>query len=53
MRVKRRGDEWPQSQVTLTLDATLISMTSESLSADDLVELAGRLIRASDAPPRI
>jgi hypothetical protein len=32
---------------------TMVTMNSDNLSADDLVELAGRLVPASDAPPSV
>jgi outer membrane lipoprotein-sorting protein len=53
MRVRRRTDTWPQAQLSVQIGETLIAMNSDSLSADDLIELAGRLTRASSQPPLI
>jgi hypothetical protein len=53
MRVRRRTDTWSQAQLSVQLGDTLVTMNSDSLSADDLIALAGRLTRASDRPPAI
>ena len=53
MRVHRRTPDWPQAQLSTTLADTLIVMSSDTLTADDLIRLAARLTPASAQPPRI
>lgn len=45
--------ERPQAQLSTTLGDTLIVMSSDTLTADDLIRLAARLTPASAHPPRI
>ncbi|MCU1678489.1 MAG: hypothetical protein JWM93_3247 [Frankiales bacterium] len=51
MRVRRRTDSWSQAQLSMTIDDTLIVMTSDTLTADDLIRLATRVKPASAHPP--
>ena len=51
LHIRRRTDTWPQAQLSTLLGNTTVTMSSDNLSADDLVELAERLVAASDAPP--
>ncbi|MCW3014511.1 MAG: hypothetical protein JWO02_1603 [Solirubrobacterales bacterium] len=53
MRVRQRTDSWPQAQLAMTLDDTLIAMNSDSLTAEDLINLATRLTLARRDAPRI
>lgn len=53
LRVRHCTDTWPQAQLSTTVGETLVVMTSETLTADDLIELATRLQPASPTPPRI
>lgn len=53
LRIRRRTDTWPQAQLSTVLGNTAVTMSSDNLSADDLVELADRLVSASDAPPSL
>lgn len=53
LRIRRRTDTWPQAQLSTVLGNTAVTMSSDNLSADDLVELAARLVAASDAPPSL
>jgi outer membrane lipoprotein-sorting protein len=53
MRVRRRTEDWPQAQLSTTLGDTLVVMSSETLTADDLIELVTRLKPASSHPPQI
>lgn len=53
MRIRRRTDTWPQAQLSVELDGTLITMSSDTLTVEDLVDLAGRLVPASSEPPKI
>ncbi len=53
MRVRRRTDMWPQAQLSVELDGTLITMSSDTLTAEDLIDLSGRLVPASSDPPKI
>lgn len=53
MRVRRRTDTWPQAQLLTVLNETRVMMSSDSLSADDLVELTDRLVPAPDTPPSL
>lgn len=53
LRIRRRTDTWPQAQLSTVLANTMVTMNSDNLSADDLVELADRLVAASDAPPSL
>jgi hypothetical protein len=52
-RIRWRTDTWPQAQLSTVIGETMVTMNSDNLSADDLVELAGRLVPASDAPPSV
>jgi hypothetical protein len=53
MRVRRRTDTWPQAQLSMTVDDTLITMNSDTLTADDLIRIATRLEPASAHPPQV
>lgn len=53
LHIRRRTDTWPQAQLSTVLGSTAVMMSSDSLSADDLVELAARFVPASDAPPSL
>ncbi len=53
LRIRRRTDTWPQAQLSTVLGNTTVTMNSDNLSADDLIELADRLVAASDAPPSL
>ncbi|MDX6729673.1 MAG: hypothetical protein QOK49_4478 [Baekduia sp.] len=53
MRVRRRTDTWPQAQLSMTVDDTLIVMNSDTLTADDLIRIATRLKPASADPPQV
>lgn len=52
MEVRGRTTEWRQSTLTLIRDGTTISMYSEHLAGETLVELAARLVPARSEPPR-
>ncbi|MEA2186790.1 MAG: hypothetical protein QOK16_1801 [Solirubrobacteraceae bacterium] len=53
LRIRRRTDMWPQAQLSTVLGNTTVTMNSDNLSADDLIELADRLVPASDGPPSL
>jgi outer membrane lipoprotein-sorting protein len=53
MRVRRRTDSWTQAQLSMTVDDTLITMNSDTLTADDLIRVATRLKPASAHPPQV
>jgi outer membrane lipoprotein-sorting protein len=53
MRVRRRTDSWSQAQLSMTVDDTLIVMSSDTLTADDLIRLTARLEPASGRPPQV
>jgi len=53
LRIRRRTDTWSQAQLSTVLGNTTVTMNSDNLSADDLIELADRLVAASDAPPSL
>jgi hypothetical protein len=51
MAVRHRSDTWPQAQLSMELDDTLITMNSDTLTAEDLIDFARRLKPASTNPP--
>jgi outer membrane lipoprotein-sorting protein len=53
MRVRRRTDDWPQAQLSMTLGDTFITMNSDTLTAEDLIAVATRLELAPGGPPEI
>lgn len=53
LRIRRRTPTWPQAQLSTVLGNTAVMMSSDNLSADDLVALAARLVPASIAPPSL
>jgi outer membrane lipoprotein-sorting protein len=53
MRIRRRTEAWSQAQLLTVLGDTMVMMSSDNLSADDLVELTDRLRPASDRPPSL
>jgi outer membrane lipoprotein-sorting protein len=52
MEVRGRTLEWPQSVLKTVREGTEISMYSNQLSGDALVDLAVNLVPARDQPPR-
>jgi outer membrane lipoprotein-sorting protein len=53
IEVRRRTAEWPQSSLSVVRDGTEISMFSDDLAADVLIELAANLVPARAEPPRL
>jgi outer membrane lipoprotein-sorting protein len=53
MWLRQRSEEWPQSQVSLTLKGTAIELFSTELEAEALVKLATQLVPAPREPPEI
>jgi hypothetical protein len=48
--VRPRDERWSQAQLYMDAEDTRIQMTSDSLSADQLIALAAMLVPAPDAP---
>ncbi|MGH2963990.1 MAG: hypothetical protein ACRDMH_01230 [Solirubrobacterales bacterium] len=53
MKVHHRSDDVPQSMVLVTRDETDITISSEELSGDKLVEIAAELVPAPTKPPEL
>jgi len=48
--IRKRDDTWPQAQLLMEHADTRIQMTSDSLSAEQLIALAAMLVPAPDTP---
>jgi outer membrane lipoprotein-sorting protein len=53
MWLRRRSEEWPQTQLALTLEGTAIDLFSTELDVESVIELATRLVPAPQGPPEI
>jgi hypothetical protein len=52
MEVRGRTTEWRQSTLTVIRNGTEVSMLSDDLAGEALVELAANLVPARSEPPR-
>ena len=50
MKVHHRSDDVPQSMVLVTRDGTDITISSEELSGEKLIEVAAELVPAPTEP---
>jgi hypothetical protein len=53
LRVRDRDRDWPQAQAIFERNGTRFTMTSESLTAEELADLAALLVPAPTEPPEI
>jgi hypothetical protein len=51
--VRRRDERWPQAQLFTEHEGTRIQMTSQSLTAEQLITLAAILVPAPDTPSEL